>query len=135
MKKTGTASSSEFVCLFVCLFVPLSCCIVGISLRTTLLNENLNAKNNSSPSSLHILHSWRFLLERGRVSEANSIWPLVRAHFRSFAAHFGSRQTKPPATPASSWVSLSLSYGSLPPGGMSKQHWHLSFGTRLFRGH
>ena len=136
MKKTSQAASSSefvlFVCLFVCLFVPLSCCTVGISLRTTLLNENLNAENNGLPSSLH---SWRFLLERGRVSEANSISPLVRTRFRSFAADFGSRQTKSPATPASFWVSLSLSYGSLPPGGMNKQHWHLSFGTRLFRGH
>ena len=131
MKKTSTASSSEFV-LFVCLFVPLSCCIVSISIRTTLLNENLNAENNGFPSSLH---SWRFLLERGRVSEANSISPLVRTRFRSFAADFGSRQTKSPATPASFWVSLSLSYGSLPPGGMNKQHWHLSLGTRLFREH
>ena len=61
-----------------------------------------------------------FCSERGRVSEANSISPLVRARFRSFAAHFGSRQTKPPATPASFWVSLSLSYGSLPPGGMNR---------------
>ena len=64
---------SLFCC---CLFVPLSCFIVDISLRTTLLNENFNAKNNGFPSSLH---SWRLLLERGRVSEANSISPLVRA--------------------------------------------------------
>ena len=131
MKKTGTASSSEFV-LFVCLFVPLSCCIVGISLRTTPLTKTLMQKNDVFPSSLH---SWGFLLERGRVSEADSISPLVRACFRSFAAHFGPRQTKPPATPTSFWASLSLSYGSLPRGGMNKQHWHLSFGTRLFRGH